>query len=128
MFVAVEAMRVVMLAENRLPCEARARILNKKNDRRVVGASALATDAVHQVAGDAPDGSLSDSTAVLLSNLRLVPEMHAAIHGQTVVMIGREAEEDKFLRAVRDEVVGSWADATHEQCEVLRACRRGRVA
>lgn len=106
MSIAVETVQVFILAENRLLREALARILNKKSDIRVVGASAFAPDIVQQIASSAPDVLLSDSAAVALSDLRLVSEVRAAIPGLKVVMIGMEADREIFLRGVRDGIVG----------------------
>jgi DNA-binding NarL/FixJ family response regulator len=102
----VESVQVFILAENRLLREALTRILSKKNDIRVVGASAFSPDVVGQISGAAPDVLLSDSTAVALSDLRLVSEVRAAIPGLKVVMIGMDADPEIFLRAVRDGIVG----------------------
>jgi len=106
MSLAVETVQVFILAENRLLREALTRILNKKSDIRVVGASAFAEDIVRQIAGSAPDVLLSDSAAIALSDLRLVSEVRAAIPGVKVVMIGMEADRETFMRGVRDGIVG----------------------
>jgi DNA-binding NarL/FixJ family response regulator len=106
MSVAVDTVQVFILAENRLLREALTRILNKKSDLRVVGASAFSPDIVEQIASTAPDVLLSDSTAVALSELRLVSEVRAAIPGLKVVMIGMETDRETFLRGVRDGIVG----------------------
>jgi DNA-binding NarL/FixJ family response regulator len=103
---AVESVQVFILAENRLLREALTRILAKKNDIRVVGASAFSPDVVEQISSAAPDVLLSDSAAVALSDLRLVSEVRAAIPGLKVVMIGMDADREIFLRAVRDGIVG----------------------
>ena len=102
----LENVQVFILAENRLLREALTRILSKKSDIRVVGASAFSPDVVAQISGAGPDVLLSDSAAVALSDLRLVSEVRAAIPGLKVVMIGMEADPETFLRAVRDGVVG----------------------
>jgi DNA-binding NarL/FixJ family response regulator len=102
----VESVQVFILAENRLLREALTRILSKKSDIRVVGASAFSPDVVEQISGAAPDVLLSDSTAVALSDLRLVSEVRAAIPGLKVVMIGMDADREIFLRAVQDGIVG----------------------
>jgi DNA-binding NarL/FixJ family response regulator len=102
----VETVQVFILAENRLLREALTRILNKKSELRVVGASAFTPDIVQQVAQVAPDVLLSDSAAMVLSELRLVPEVRAAIPGLKVVMIGMDANRETFLRGVRDGIVG----------------------
>jgi DNA-binding NarL/FixJ family response regulator len=103
---AVESVQVFILAENRLLREALTRILGKKNDIRVVGASAFSPDVVEQISSAAPDVLLSDSAAVALSDLRLVSEVRAAIPGLKVVMIGMDTDREIFLRAVRDGIVG----------------------
>ena len=102
----VESVQVFILAENRLLREALTRILSKKSDIRVVGASAFSPDVVGQISDAAPDVLLSDSAAVALSDLRLVEEVRAAIPGLKVVMIGMDADREIFLRAVRDGIVG----------------------
>jgi DNA-binding NarL/FixJ family response regulator len=102
----VECVQVFILAENRLLREALTRILSKKNDIRVVGASAFSPDVVEQISNAAPDVLLSDSAAVALSELRLVSEVRAAIPGLKVVMIGMDADREIFLRAVRDGIAG----------------------
>jgi DNA-binding NarL/FixJ family response regulator len=102
----VESVQVFILAENRLLREALARILSKKSDIRVVGASAFSPEVVEQISSAAPDVLLSDSAAVALSDLRLVSEVRAAIPGLKVVMIGMDADPETFLRAVRDGIVG----------------------
>ncbi|MGA8153332.1 MAG: response regulator transcription factor [Terriglobales bacterium] len=98
--------QVFILAENRLLREALTRILNKKNDIRVVGASAFVPEIVPQIAAASPDVLLSDSAAVALSDLRLVQEVRAVIPNLRVVMVGMEADRELFLRAVRDGIVG----------------------
>ena len=106
MSVALETVQVFILAENRLLREALTRILNKKSDIRVVGASVFGQDIVQQIASAAPDVLLSDSAAVALSDLRLVSEVRTAIPGVKVVMIGMEADRETFMRGVRDGIVG----------------------
>jgi DNA-binding NarL/FixJ family response regulator len=102
----VEIVQVFILAENRLLREALTRILSKKTDIQVVGASAFSPDVVEQISTAAPDVLLTDSAAVALSELRLVSEVRAAVPGLKVVMIGMDADPETFLRAVRDGVVG----------------------
>ncbi len=102
----VDVVRVFILAENRLLREALARILNKKSDISVVGASAFTPDIVQQIALTAPRVLLSDSATVALSELRLVPEVLAAMPGLKVVMVGMDPEPGTFLKAVRDGIVG----------------------
>jgi len=86
--------------------EALTRILNKKSDLRVVGACSFSPDVVEQVSNTAPDVLLSDSAAIALSDLRLVSEVRAAIPGLKVIMIGMDADQEIFLRAVQEGIVG----------------------
>ena len=102
----IETVQVFILAENRLLREALTRILSKKNDIQVVGACAFAPDVVEQICHAAPDVLLCDSTAIALSDLRPITEVRAAIPGLKVVMIGMDADQETFLRAVRDGIVG----------------------
>lgn len=106
MSVTIESVQVFILAENRLLREALARILNKKNDMRVVASAAICPDIVGQIAEAAPHVLLCDSSALALSELQLVAEVRAAVPGLKVVMIGMEENSDIFLRSVRDGVVG----------------------
>lgn len=106
MSVANEAVQVFILAENRLLREALARILNKKSDMRVVGAAAIASDIVNQIAEAAPDVLLCDSSALALSKLHLVAEVRSAVPGLKVIMIGMDDSRENFLRAVKDGIVG----------------------
>jgi DNA-binding NarL/FixJ family response regulator len=101
-----ETVQVFILAENRLLREALTRILSKKSDLQVVGASAFSPDVVDQIKSTAPDVLLSDSAAIALSDLRLVSEMRAAIPGLKVVMIGMDADPETFLRGVCEGIVG----------------------
>jgi DNA-binding NarL/FixJ family response regulator len=102
----VETVPVFILAENRLLREALTRILSKKSDMRVVGASAFSPGVVQDIQTAAPHVLLSDSAAVALSELRLVSEVRSAVPGIKVVMIGMDADRETFLRAVRDGVAG----------------------
>jgi DNA-binding NarL/FixJ family response regulator len=101
-----ETVQVFILAENRLLREALTRILSKKVDLQVVGASAFSPDVVDQIKSTAPDVLLSDSAAIALSDLRLVSEMRAAIPGLKVVMIGMDANPETFLRGIHEGIVG----------------------
>jgi DNA-binding NarL/FixJ family response regulator len=106
MSLTVENVSLFILAENRLLREALARILSKRSEFRIVGASAFSTKIIDQIVSVAPDVLLSDSAAVALSELQLVSEVRAAVPGLKVVMIGMEPDRETFLRAVGEGVVG----------------------
>jgi DNA-binding NarL/FixJ family response regulator len=100
------SIQVFILAENRLLREALARILNKKNDIRVVASSAFGPAVVEQMRSIGPDVLLTDSAALALSELRLLREVQDALPSVKVVMIGMEPDTTTFLRAVQDGTVG----------------------
>ncbi len=106
MSVAVQAVQVFILAENRLLREALARILNKKSDLQVVAAAAVSPDIVGQIGAAAPDVLLCDSSALALYKLHLIVEVRAAVPGLKVIMIGMEGNAETFLQSVREGVVG----------------------
>lgn len=97
---------VFILAQNRLLREALARLLTKKTDLKIVGASDFSPQLVQAIATASPDVLLSDPTAFASPQMHIVQEVRAAVPGLKVVMIGMEANEDVFLRAVRDGISG----------------------
>ena len=101
-----KAVDVFLLAENRLLREALIRLLTKRSDIRVVGANPY-SPAVHQeIIVSRPDIIVLDSSGLFSSQARLIPTLHAAIPDLRVVMVDMDPDEDKFLRAVREGVVG----------------------
>jgi DNA-binding NarL/FixJ family response regulator len=98
--------QVYLLAENRLFREALTRILNKKGDVHVVGAGELTPDVAARIAELKPDILLSDATAILTSEVQLLPGLRKALPELKVVMIGMDPDRDLFLLAVREGAVG----------------------
>lgn len=129
MFTVTGTVQVFILAENRLLREALTRILNKKSDIRVVGASAFFPEIVQQIADAGTEVLLSDSAAVALSELRLIPEVRSAIPELKVIMVGMEGDRELFLRAVRDGIVGYvLKDASAaEVAEAVRSVASGQA-
>lgn len=97
---------VFVLAENRLLREALLRILGKKNDVRVVGASSYFPDIQEQIVASAPDIIMLDSSGLAHSDTRLIYFLQSSILGVRVVMVDMDPDEETFLRAVREGVVG----------------------
>jgi DNA-binding NarL/FixJ family response regulator len=97
---------VYILAQNRLLREALARLLSKKNDIQIAGASDFSPQLVQQVAASAPDVLLADSTAFSVPQMQLIAEFCAALPGLKIVLIGMECDEEAFLQAVRDGIAG----------------------
>jgi DNA-binding NarL/FixJ family response regulator len=98
--------QVFLLAENRLFREALTRLLNKKADVRVVGAATFSAEVVEQIAELAPDILLSDSKAILVSDLPIIPRLRELLPALKVVMIGMDPDRELFLHAVRQGAVG----------------------
>jgi DNA-binding NarL/FixJ family response regulator len=101
-----EIVAVFLLAENRLLREALIRILAKKSDIRVVGAAPYSAVALEQIKCAHPRIVLLDSIGPVFSEARFVARLHATIPGVRVAMIDMELDQQTFLRAVREGVVG----------------------
>ena len=101
-----EIVEVFLLAENRLLREALIRILAKKSDIRVVGAAPFSPVALEQIKCAHPSIVLLDSVGPVFSEARFVARLHATIPGVRVAMIDMELDQQTFLRAVREGVVG----------------------
>jgi two-component system, NarL family, response regulator DevR len=95
-----------ILAENRLLREALIRVLTKKGDIRVVGASPYSSAAQREIIAARPSIVVLDSSGLVLFTSRLIPSLQASIPGLRVVMIDMEPDESTFLRVVREGVVG----------------------
>ena len=97
---------VFVLAENRLLRETLVRLLAKKNDIRVVGASPYSSAARREIVALRPGLVILDSAGLPLFSSKLIPSLHAAVPALRIVLIDMEPDEDTFLRAVHEGVVG----------------------
>src|SRR5690242_9678501 len=97
---------VFLLAQNRLLREALTKILNKKTDVQVVGASAFSPCVLEQISSSSPDLLLMDSFTSGASQTEFIREVQHSLPSIKVLMIGMEAEETAFLAAVREGAVG----------------------
>ncbi len=97
---------VFLLAQNRLLREALTRMLDKKSDISVVGACALSPTSLEEVAQKHPDVLLVDSSASGDAVREFLRELHRVVPDLKMVMIGMDADEQSFLRAVRQGAVG----------------------
>jgi DNA-binding NarL/FixJ family response regulator len=97
---------VFLLAENRLLRDALTKILNKKNDIRVLAASAYSPQALQQVTELAPHVLLLDCAALGSAQVEVIAAARKALPGLKVVMIGMESDKEAFLRFVRAGVAG----------------------
>ena len=129
MTAAGERSAVFLLAQNRLLREALAKILDKKTDVQVVGASAFSSTVLEQISAACPDVLLMDSFTAAASHLEFVREVQRCIPAIKVLMIGMDVDEQAFLQAVREGAVGYLLkDASAlEVVAALRAVRSGEA-
>jgi DNA-binding NarL/FixJ family response regulator len=97
---------IYLLAENRLLREALFKLLSKKSDIRVVGASVYSPAVHEEIVASHPNIIVLDSGGLVSSKAALLRTLQAAIPGLRVVMVDMDPDEDTFLRAVREGVVG----------------------
>jgi DNA-binding NarL/FixJ family response regulator len=97
---------VYLLAENRLLREALLRILSKKGDIQVVGAGSYGPEIFQQIVATRANVVVLDSVAPVLAENGAVRELLRLNPALSVVMVGMEAEEAIFLRAVQAGALG----------------------
>ncbi len=97
---------VFLLAENRLLREALLRILAKKTDIRVVGANPYSAAVHDDITSKSPGIVVMDSSGLASSNNGLIAALRTAIPEVRIVMVDMEADENIFLKAVREGAVG----------------------
>lgn len=97
---------VFLVAENRLLREALVRVLSKKTDLAVVGATALDDSTMNQMTAAQPEVVLLDSADLVFEAPRLVERVHERLPGAKAVLIGMERDETTFFRALRESVIG----------------------
>ena len=125
----LRAADVFLLAENRLLREALIRLLTKRSDIRVVGANPYSPAVHEEIIAAHPDIIVLDSSGLFVSQARLIPTLHAAIPDLRVVMVDMDSDEETFLRAVREGVVGYvLKDASAmEVADTIRAVAKGEA-
>jgi|SRR5579863_4626594 len=96
---------VFLLAENRLLREALVRLLAKK-DIRVVGANSYSSNVLEEIKAKNPGTIVLDSGGLAFSNAGLISALRLALPCVKIVMVDMDCDEDIFLRAVREGVVG----------------------
>ena len=96
---------IFLLAENRLLREALTRILSKKSNMTVAGASSYSPNIETVLASVSPDVLLFDPLDWHLG-LTLIRHLHGSMPSLKIVMIGMEADGELLLRAVREGIAG----------------------
>ncbi|HEV3512688.1 MAG TPA: response regulator transcription factor [Candidatus Sulfotelmatobacter sp.] len=97
---------VFLLAENRLLREALVRLLAKKGDIRVLGASSYSPSVLDEIIVKVPGILVLDSSRLALSNASLLSSVRASLPDVRIVMVDMDSDENTFLKAVREGVVG----------------------
>lgn len=97
---------VFLLAQNRLVREALIKVLARRNDVNVVGSQPLSPQSLEEVIAAAPDVLVVDSYSASTPHLEFLREVQACLSGLRLLMIGMEAAEEHFLRAIRDGALG----------------------
>ncbi len=98
--------QVYLLAENRLFREALTRILTKKGDIRVLGASVHNPQAEARIAELKPDIVLVDVSALSDSERQIIPKLRGILPEVRIVMVGMDSQPEVFLNSVRQGVLG----------------------
>jgi len=102
----VPRVSVFLVAENRLLREALVRILAKKAEINVVGATGFASAVFDQLIDSKPDVVLLDSPNLAFHGPRLTVSIRRILPSARIVMIGMERDEPTFFHAVREGVMG----------------------
>ena len=97
---------VFLLAENRLLREALLRVLVKKGDVRVVGTCPYSAAVYDEIVSKAPGIIVLDSSGLSSPNAGVMAALQASIPGLHIVMVDMDADEDTFLKAVREGAMG----------------------
>lgn len=97
---------VFLLAENRLLRDVFARLLARKHDIRVVGATECSSQVLLQVVAANPDVVLCDSLATVLSTDDLLLALKRNLPNARILMFGMDCDPEKFLIAVHHGVTG----------------------
>jgi len=95
---------IFLLAENRLLREALIRLLSKRSEFRIVGASSYSSSVHHEIVLARPQIVLLDSGGPTKSNL--ICTLRSAIRNLRIVMVDMDPDEQMFLAAIRAGVVG----------------------
>lgn len=97
---------VFLLAENRLLREALIRLLSKRSEVSVVGASSYSATVHREIISAHPQIILMDSSGLESSRPTLICALRSAIRTLRIVMVDMDPDEAIFLNAIRAGVVG----------------------
>jgi DNA-binding NarL/FixJ family response regulator len=118
----LDKISIFLLTENRLVREALVRIFAHQSDLHVAATASLSAQIVSEISASNANILISDASTNILSELEIVPELHAVAPDLRVLLIGMEADPTTFLRAVRAGVVG-YVLKDASSADVARAVR-----
>ena len=120
---------VYLLAENRLLREALIRLLSKRSEVRVVGASPYSSSVYHDILTAKPQIILLDSHGLGFSKAMLIATLRSAIRNLRIVMVDMDSDDNTFLGAIRAGVVGYvLKDASADEvAAAIRAVAAGKA-
>ncbi len=101
-----QSVKVFLLAESRLLLDVFGRLLARRHDIQVVGATARSSQVVLQLVAANPDVVLCDSLATALSPGDLLLELKRNLPNAKILMFGMDCDPEKFLIAVQHGVTG----------------------
>jgi DNA-binding NarL/FixJ family response regulator len=102
----LDCINVFLLAENRLLREALARVLDNKNDIRVVAAVAYDASVTERVRELGPTILALDSSVFARIGLDIVTSVRSAVLDIKILLVGMDSDRETFLRCVRAGVSG----------------------
>ena len=101
-----ERIRVFLLTESRLLGEALAKILKKRGEFNVVGASCLSPEIATEIASARPDLLLADTVLIRDRQIQLLPELKQILPELKILLVGMDCDKELFLRAVKAGIGG----------------------
>jgi two-component system, NarL family, nitrate/nitrite response regulator NarL len=104
-YVSGSSIRVFLLVENRLLCEALVRLFRKRPDLFVAGHTSLADEALRLLLGSESDVLVGDSF-LTSGALSILAADAGTPPGCKTLLVGMESDEEQFLGAVRSGVAG----------------------
>ncbi len=97
---------IYLVSESCLLREALVKMLTRRNEMRVTGASGMTSDAFREIVAAAPDVLLCDVSLAKMSGVSLVPELTRVLPELKIVLFGMSEDSAASLSAVRIGVRG----------------------
>jgi DNA-binding NarL/FixJ family response regulator len=102
----LDCIDVFLLAENRLLREALARVLDSKNDIRVVAAVAFDAEVAARISELSPRILALDASVFTRVGLDAIASLRSVVLSTRILLVGMDTDKETFLRCVRAGVSG----------------------